>query len=78
MNYLVYNSSEPNTNVYYINEPDNTIDIQDEEVLIPNTTVFNPNFLYDKNNIANNQVLPMIDIKNTEIFLTKSVKGYRE
>lgn len=78
MNNMVANSTYPDTNIYYINEPDNTIDIQNEEILVPNTNSFNPNFLYDKNNVANNQVLPMIDLARTDIFLTKSVKGYRE
>lgn len=93
MNYLVENSTAKGTKIYYINEPDNSIAIQDKNIFMKlpsstsvsksNSTNINPDFLYDKNNIANRLVLPIIDIKtmyknSNYINLTKSVKKYTE
>lgn len=78
MKELVKNSTKANTNIYYINEPDNTLAIQDDNIMIEGTKKFNPAFLYDKNNIANILTLPMIDIANSDVYLTKSVKGYKD
>lgn len=71
MSELVENSTKPNIKPYYIHKPHNDLAIQDEDIL-------NPNIFWDKNNVANGITIPYIDLENTDIEITKSMRGYSE
>ena len=80
MNKLVDNSSISGTDIYYINEPENDMAIEDVKIINKDTGCFNPQFLLDKNNIANRITLDTIEITNdsNEVYLAKPMRGYRE
>ncbi|MBQ6627847.1 MAG: hypothetical protein IJH65_03350 [Methanobrevibacter sp.] len=69
MDYLVAHSNKPNVKPYYINEPEQSIAIQDPDFS-------NPNIFWDKNNVANLVTIPQIIIPSDNIDIIKSMKGY--
>ena len=69
IDYLVSTSTKPTIKPYYINEPEQSIAIQD-----PDTS--NPNIFWDKNNVANLITIPQIIIPSDNIDIIKSMKGY--
>lgn len=66
---LISNSTNPDVRPYYINKPENTMAIQNEDFS-------NPNIFWDKNNVANNITIGQIDITNSTLDISKSMRGY--
>lgn len=56
---IVSHSSSPNTPIYYINEPDNDLAIENDEVLN----------LFDKNNVANPITIAQIDFEGNGSYI---------
>lgn len=69
IDYLISHSSNPNIKPYYIHRPELSMEIQDEDIS-------NPYILWDKNNVANIITIPQIDLDNSNIDITKSMRIY--
>ena len=72
MKQLVESSTKPDTKIYYINKPENSMAIQD-------VNIFDQEFLYDKNNVANRIFISQIDFddENFSIDIYKSMRDYQ-
>jgi len=66
---LISNSDSQDVKPYYINVPEKSIAIEDDNI-------YNPNILWDKNNVANIITIPQIDLDNSDIDVIKSMKNY--
>ena len=70
INELLESANNTNIKPYYIYEPELSKAIQDDDVS-------NPNMFWDYNNIANAITIAQIDIDNSNIDITKSMRNYR-
>ena len=69
INNLVASSTKPTVKPYYINDPEQSIAIQDPDIS-------NPNIFWDKNNVVNLLTIPQIILPSDNIDIIKSMKGY--
>lgn len=66
---LISNSDKPETSFYYINEPEKSFAINEEDWT-------KSQFLFDPNNVANHITISQLDLRNSKIDFSKAVRDY--